>query len=281
MRYWRRGRARSGRRRPEEVFESVRLQLEIVQALAYRDQSERIRKSPFGVPGLLVEPLLFVSLWLLLRMLIRARGTDFMNPVLWLSGGFILFFLFNKIALRAISGVARSQRFAELRRVRPLDVLLAGAVVECQIYGTCLVLVIAGVSLYQWQMVIADPGAAVAMFVLVALTSLGVGLSALVIGHRLPLVKMVVNLLIRRLLFWTSGLFFSIAMIPGFARPFFLWNPLLHGIELFRHALVPTYPIPDISLGYLLIWAFGSLGFSMLVYGNNEKLLAADEGVEA
>jgi len=263
------------------VFESLRLQFGILQSLAYRDQRERIRKSYFGAPGLLVEPLLFVSLWFFLRILIRARSTDFMNPVLWLSAGFILFFLFNKIALRAISGVARSQRFAKLRRVRPLDVLLAGAIVESRIYGTCLLLVLIGVSSFQWKLEIANPGEAVAMFFLVALTSLGVGLSALVVGHRLPLVKMIVNLLLRRLLFWTSGLFFSIATIPDFARPFLLWNPLLHGIELFRHALVPTYPIPGISLGYLLAWAFGSLGFSMLVYGNNEQLLVAEEGADA
>lgn len=262
------------------MFESLRMQLEIVQALVYRDQSERIRNSPFGAPGLLVEPLLFVTLWLVLRILIRARGIDLMNPVLWLGAGFILFFLFNKIALRSISGVARSQRFAALRRVRPLDVLLAGAVVESQIYGTCLVLVLAGVALYEWRVVVADPGAAVAMFLLVALTSLGVGLSGLVIGHRLPLVKMVVNLVLRRLMFWTSGLFFGIALFPEFARPFVLWNPLLHGIELFRHALVPTYPIPGISLQYLLIWAFGSLGLSLMVYGNNEQLLAAEEAAD-
>jgi capsular polysaccharide transport system permease protein len=119
------------------------------------------------------------------------------------------------------------------------------------------------------------------MFLLVTITSLGVGLSALVIGHRVPLVKMVVDLVVRRLMFWTSGLFFGIALIPEFARPFLLWNPLLHGIELFRHTLVPSYPIPGISLPYLLMWAFGSLGLSMLVYGNNEQLLVADESSEA
>lgn len=256
------------------MFDSLRLQMEIMGALAFRDQRERIRKSPFGAPGLLLEPLLFVSLWLLLRIVIRVRSADMMNPVLQFGAGFILFYLFNKIALRAIAGVARSRRFRELRRIRPLDVLLAGALVESQIYGTCLVLVILGVSIYQWQIVVSDPGAAVGMFLLVVTTSLGVGLSALVIGHRLPLVKMVVNLVLRRLLFWTSGLFFSIASIPEYARPLLLWNPLLHGIELFRHAMVPTYPIPNISLEYLLMWAFGSLSLSMLIYGNNEQLLA-------
>jgi len=263
------------------ILDSLKLQAQIISALAYRDQAERIRKSSLGVFGLLIEPLLFVSMFLVLRVLVPISAPPLMNPVLQLSSGFILFFLFSKIALKAINGVARSQRFSELRRIRPLDVLIAGAVVEFRIYGVCLLLVVLAVSIYQWQFAVAFPGAAVALFVLVALTSLGVGLAALVVGHRLPVIKIVVNTLIRRLLFWTSGLFFSIATIPGFARPFLLWNPLLHGIELFRHALVPTYPIPGISLGYLLIWAFGSLGFSMLVYGNNEQLLVIDEGVDA
>jgi capsular polysaccharide transport system permease protein len=259
------------------MFDSIRLQFDIVRALAFREQCERIGKSQFGAVGLLLEPLLFVAVLLVLRIAIRAPGTEFMNPVLQFGAGFVLFYLFSNIALRAINGVSKSQRFAELRRVRPLDVLMAGALVESQVYGTCLVLVIVGVCLAQWQFTVADPGQAVAIFFLIVLAALGIGISALVIGHRVPLVKLFVRLVLRRVLFWTSGLFFSIIYIPEHLKPFLLWNPLLHGIELFRHALVPTYPIPGISLPYLLAWAFGSLGFSMFVYGNNEQLLVSEE----
>jgi len=263
------------------MFDSLRLQVDIVRALAFRQQSERMRQSAFGAVGLLLEPLLYVALWLVLRIAIRGRDIPLMNPVLQFGSGFVLFYLFNKIALRAINGVSRSQRFAELRRVRPLDVLMAGTLVESQVYGTCLVLVLVWAWLAQWQLILADPGMAVIIFSLIVILALGVGTSALVIGHRLPLVKLIVKVLVRRLLFWTSGLFFSIVIIPEYYRPLLLWNPLLHGIELFRHTLVPTYPIPGISLSYLIAWAFGSLGFSMLVYGNNEQLLEANDGEEA
>ena len=259
------------------MFDSVRLQIDIVRAIAFREQRERIGKSQFGALGLLLEPLLFVAAWMALRIVIRAQGSEFMNPALQFGTGFVLFFLFSTIALRAVSGVTKSQRFAELRRVRPLDVLMAGALVESQVYGTCLALVIVAVGLVQWQLTVADPGQAVAIFFLIVITALGIGISALVIGHRVPLVKLFVKLILRRVLFWTSGLFFSIVNIPDYVRPLLLWNPLLHGIELFRHALVPTYPIPGISLPYLLVWAFGSIGFSMLVYGNNEQLLVSEE----
>ena len=259
------------------MWDSLRLQVQIVQALAYREQSERILKSPFGVAGLLVEPLLLVATFLLLRLLLRDRGSLFMNPVLQLASGFVLFYLFLKISLSALRGVSgRDRALLGLRRVKPLDLLLARGLVEVQLYGTCLVLVIAAVSAYQWQISVANPGAAVGIFLLVALSSLGIGLSALVMGHRFPIVRFIARLIFRRLLFWTSGLFFSVALIPDHLRPWMLWNPLLHGIELMRHALTPSYPIPGISLPYLLAWALGSVGVSLLIYNNNEQLLTAE-----
>ena len=191
------------------MWNSLRLQVQIVQALAYREQRERILKSPFGVAGLLVEPLLLVATFLLLRILLRDRGSLFMNPVLQLATGFVLFYLFLKISLSALRGVSgRDRALLGLRRVKPLDLLLARGLVEVQLYGTCLVLVIAAVSAYQWQISVANPGAAVGIFLLVALSSLGIGLSALVMGHRFPIVRFIARLILRRLLFWTSGLFF-------------------------------------------------------------------------
>lgn len=259
------------------MWNSLTLQVQIVQALAYRERTERIRKSPFGSPGLLVEPLLLVAIFLLLRLLLRAQSTIFMNPVLQLASGVVLFYLFSQIALAALKGVSgRDRDLLGLRRIKPLDLLLARGLMETQLYGTCLVLVIAAVSAYQWQSSVANPGAAVGIFLLVAFNSLGIGLSALVIGHRLPVVRFMARLFVRRLLFWTSGIFFSIALIPDNLRPWLLWNPLLHGIELMRQAIAPTYPIPGISLHYLLAWSLGSVGVSLLIYNNNEQLLTAE-----
>jgi len=256
------------------MWNSLRLQMQILQALAYREQSERIRKNPLGPLGLLLEPLLLVVTFLLLRVLLRAQGPLLMNPVLQFSSGFVLFYLFSRIALAALNGVSgRDRALLGLRRVKPQDLLLARGLVDVQLYGTCMVLVIAAVSVYQWQISVANPGAAVGIFLLVAFNSLGIGLSALVIGHRLPVVRFMARLILKRLLFWTSGTFFSVALIPDHLRPWLLWNPLVHGIELMRHAIAPTYPIPGISLTYLLAWSLGSVGVSLLIYKNNEQLL--------
>lgn len=256
------------------LFDSLLLQLEIIQALAYRELRTRIRASQIGALGILIEPLLGVAAILIVRVLLRAEGGIWMNPVMQYGSGFVLYYLFVKVALRAINGMTRAKNLISIRRIEPIDVLIAESLVEVQIYSTCLVILVASVGVYEWKMVVPNPGESCSVFALVAITAFGVGLSALTIGHRLPALKIIVRFTASRILFWTSGLFFSVAKLPELVRPWMLWNPLLHGIELFRKSLEPTYPIPDISFLYLASWAAGSVTLGMLSYLNNKSHLS-------
>ena len=114
-------------------------------------------------------------------------------------------------------------------------------------------------------------------FLLTIALGLGVGISALVIGHRIPIVKTLTKFGINRLLLWTSGIFYATYTLPGPIRPFVTWNPLLHSVELLRHGINVAYPIPGISLQYLLICSSLSCGFGLLFYFFNEALLLADD----
>ena len=61
--------------------------------------------------------------------------------------------------------------------------------------------------------------------------------------------------------------------LPDYTRPFVTWNPVLHGVELFRYSLNNEYPIPDISLSYLFWCSIVLFGFSLILYRTNEALL--------
>jgi capsular polysaccharide transport system permease protein len=56
-------------------------------------------------------------------------------------------------------------------------------------------------------------------------------------------------------------------------RPWILWNPIAHGVELMRIAVNPAYPAPGVSALYFWGWVVGSVGFGLFIYGNNEELL--------
>ena len=258
-------------------YGNLTLQYRIISALAERELLIRSIKGKLGAIGVLAEPLVLVVTLLALRILIRLKTMELLNPVIWMVTGVTFFYLFSAVGMKAMSGVKKSQDVFFYRRIRPLDTLLATALVESRIYGTTLILVILGVFIWTWQLKFDDPGLAVVAFILAVMLALGIGVSALVIGHRIPLVKLLVRFGIRRLLLWTSGVFYATYMLPGPARPFVTWNPLLHAVELFRHSISQVYPIPGISLSYLAFCAFISCGLGLLFYSTNENLLLDDD----
>jgi len=252
------------------------LQFRIVLALQERELLVRTEKGLLGALGVFIEPIFLVLTLLALRILVRFKTTDLINPVIWMVTGVCIFCLFTEVGLKSLNGVKKAQDIFFYRRIRPLDTLLASALVEGRIFGSVLTVVVLAVWGWTWQAQLDSPGEAVLVFVLTVLLALGVGGSALVIGHRLPVVKLAVRFGIQRVLLWTSGIFYALYTLPGPVRPFLTWNPLLHAVELFRHAVNQAYPIPDISMTYLAGCAFVSCGFGLLFYSSNEALLLSE-----
>ena len=269
---------------PAKVFMIMRafgdrmmLQLRIVLALADMEFALRAEKGAFGVLGVVFEPLALILTLLALKILVRLKTTDLLNPVIWLACGVALLYLFRKVGIKALKGVSKKQKFFFYRRIRPLDTLLASTLIEARIHASVLVLVFLAVSAWTWTFQIDDPALMFIDFSLTVCLGLGVGMSALVVGHRVPIVKTLTKFGINRILLWTSGIFYSTYSLPGPARPFVTWNPLLHSVELLRHSINTAYPLPGINLQYLAICAFVSVGFGLVFYFSNEALLLSDD----
>lgn len=253
------------------------LQLKIVLALADVEFALRSEKGAFGVWGVLFEPLALMMTLLALRILVRSASSDLLNPVVWLTCGIVLLYLFRKVGIKALTGVSKRQKLFFYRRIRPLDTLLASTLLEARVHGTILVLVFLAVSFWTWSFRLDLPALTVVDFLLTIGLGLGVGISALVVGHRLPIVKTLTKFGLNRILLWTSGIFYSTYTLPAPFRPWVTWNPLLHSVELLRHSINSAYPIPGISLKYLAICSLVSLGFGLMFYFSNEALLLADD----
>ncbi len=264
-------------RRFLHLIDRLLLQWRIISALADRDFQLRTNRGIFGFLSVLVEPLVLIAVLLALKIIIRTRITDAMNVVIWMACGVTIYFLFFSVAIAALNGVKKGQGLFYFRRVRPIDTLLAKGLLEGQVYATVQLLICLAVFAWEWRISIDDFGLTVMVFLLTILLALGIGGSALVIGPRVPVVKFLVSALIRRVLLWTSGVFFSLSSLPEFVHPFLTWNPVLHAVELFRYSFSRTYPIPSISLTYLATCAFVSCGIGLIIYSNNEALLLRED----
>ncbi|MEB3352691.1 MAG: hypothetical protein VKM34_00425 [Cyanobacteriota bacterium] len=262
------------RRTPRFVLAQLLLQVRVVTAVARREIQLRAMKGTFGLVGVFLEPLALIATFLALRIVLRGAGDGtYMNITLWLAMGFVPFFMFADIAIKAIGGVEKNSELYFYRRLRPLDSLMGNALVLAQIFGFLLLLFVVGVAIWEWRFPIQDLGAVIFTFLGIALVGFGVGLTTLVVGKRLPIVAWVIQLFLRRILLWTSCIFFSISIVPDVFRPWILWNPIAHGVELLRIAVNPAYPAPGVSAAYFWIWVVGSLGLGLFIYGNNEELL--------
>lgn len=258
------------------------LQLRIISAVARREMELRAAKGLFGVVGVFLEPLVLIGTFLALRILLRGAGEgSYMNLLLWLSVGFVPFFMFAEVAIKAISGVEKNSTLYFYRRLRPLDSLMGNALLTTQIFGLLLLVITMAVTIWEWRPQVAAFGITIFVVIGIAVLGFGVGLSTLILGHRLPVVAWFVKMFLRRILLWTSCIFFPIRIVPDQFRPWILWNPLAHGIEILRQSINPAYPAPGVSGIYFWAWVIGSLGFGLFIYGNNEELLYSTEVLPA
>jgi len=261
---------------PARLVAQLLLQFRLVEAVARREMQIRAAKGSFGVLGVFIEPLALIATFLALRIFLRGSGEGtYMNVVLWLAMGFVPFFMFADIAIKAISGVKKNSELYFYRRLKPLDSLLGNVLLLSQIFGSLLLVFVLGVSLWDWQFSLQNIGLAVFVFVGISMLGFGVGLVTLIVGRRLPFVAWIMKMFLRRILLWTSCVFFPISIVPDVARPWILWNPIAHGVELMRIAVNPHYPAPGVSPLYFWGWVVGSVGLGLFIYGNNEELLFA------
>ena len=162
-------------RKIARILNGFALQVRIVLALADRDFLMRAEKGDFGVWGVVFEPL---ALLLALRILVRVKTVDLMNPLIWLACGITMLYLFRKIAIKALTGVKKGQRMFFYRRIRPLDTLLASALIEARVHASILVMIFVSESFWFWRIQLDDPGRALIDFLVTVVLAIGIGVSA-------------------------------------------------------------------------------------------------------
>ena len=103
------------------------------------------------------------------------------------------------------------------------------------------------------------------VYVLTAILAIGFGLCVVFLAGLNRWLLKIIRRLMQRAIIFTSGIFFATFELSPVVRPFVTWNPVLHAVELFRYSINNKYPIPDISLNYLMCCSMVLLGFSLIL----------------
>ena len=257
-------------------------QMSIILALAAYENDRKSTSSSVGSWESLINPfqmmLFFIGMRVGFRFLLSGgnafggSASIYFNIIIFMAAGFTIYFPFRQLAIQALSGLKlRSPLY--YKRIEPLDILLALSINNVRALLTLTLGLMALIWALTWDFRMDSPGLALCIYLLTVLMAIGFGICLVFLGKYNKFIIRLIKRLINRILIFTSGLFFATFELPEYTRPFVTWNPVLHAVELFRYSLNNEYPIPSISLSYLIWCSLILLGFSLILYRTNESSL--------
>ena len=267
----------------KRMIYGLRRQWIVINSVAAYDRNRQAAGSSLGAWENLIGPAQMMAFFILMRVgfsFLRGNNrfaaggsTDmYFNIIVFMSTGFCIAFLFRNVAIKSLSGL-KLRAPLYYSRIKPLDILLALSLNDMRALATLSLAILGIVYYFTWSFRLDSPGLAISVYLLTVMMALGFGLSVVFLGKLNKWILKIIKRLIQRVIIFTSGIFFATFEIPAHMRPFVTWNPILHRVELFRYSINNEYPIPDISLSYLMLCSILMLSFSLILYRTNESLL--------
>lgn len=223
-----------------------------VRAFLLRELKALYGRDRLGYFWALAEPAVAVAVFLGLHGSLLGGGTSIYgeSPTVFFVFGAVPYFLFSN-AMSRTQGVCQSQKgLFNYRQVKPVDVMLARAMIDALMMLGVMAVFLCGWFWLDKPMPVVQPLEVIAA--LFALFALGVSLGLVfeVFGTVYSDLRKVFAI-VTRPLFFISGAFFTMTMIPpGLMREIMYLNPILHGVDLVRDAVLLGYTSPA-SWAYL------------------------------
>jgi len=264
----RQGRGADGLRR----LSGWQVQWRVVDALVYRELRTRVSDVKGGFLGVLVQPLGLIAIWVIFLTTINAHRGGSLNVVLFLGSGTVLFTVFSQIAGRGITAMEANEALLFYKPVKPIDTVIARTITETGLYTCCLLVICVGTWVVLDKVYMSNLGLFFFTIILAACIGFSTGLMFMTASHLMPAFKQAA-FWIPRILWFLSGVPFQYWVFPPKTRIFFVWNPLMHIIELNRKSMSDEYFTPDANLEYAVISSIALLTVSLWIYYNNERKL--------
>jgi capsular polysaccharide transport system permease protein len=230
--------------------------ISVWRALFLREAAARLARDPLTWFRAFAEPVGHIALLMTLFIVgFRQRTISGGDAVVFIMLGVLVFFIPRTMVNRSLGVVDRSEALYTYRQVQPVDTVIARAVLDSLIAVTVFVMVWTGAFLYELPVLPADPLLAILAAGGLWLAGLGLTLVLSVVSA-LSGIGASASRMLRGPLYMFSAVIHPSYMVPLPARDVLLYNPLVHGVELFRVAFMPHYRVPP-GLDLTYLWQFG------------------------
>lgn len=242
------------------------IQRDVIFAIFLREMNARFSGYTLGNIWILLEPILMMSLFVVLFGL-RGRGEfGYVEPPVFILASFIPFRMLWQAPMRTNMGALGSARgLLGFRQVRLFDVFMARSLVEAGIFLVAGTILVSAMLWLGFDALPHNPLGVLYYGAVLWLFSCSFGILVCVISDYTPEVQKLVGMMMMPLLF-LSAVFFPMTIVPRALRDALSVNPLVHANELIREAWLPLYDSPVADPSYMYAWTLITMALAVASY---------------
>ena len=235
----------------------------------------QIRMNPSGLLGILLEPfLLIAAIYAIKTFFLRyAFNTYGLSTIMFIVCGVLPFYTCTRVAFLGLTFPNRyEKKLVDLPYIQETDIFISSGLNEARISLT-IFLVFLYIEYIRTELIINNILLAITAMGLVSLIGTGFAINLSILVRRFPPIRFPLKFLIRRVLFWTSGLFYSLNSLPLSTKKFIAINPIIHAAELIRYSIHGDYPVDNTSIVYLINCATVIVSLALILSFTRQKTI--------
>ncbi|EGX6952707.1 ABC transporter permease [Aeromonas hydrophila] len=247
---------------------------DVTFGLLIRELKTRFGSYRLGYAWALIDPLIMISAFSLIFGLRNHSGFGGAPAPLFITAGYLPFLFFKNVVSKLQSAVSSNMGLFCYRQVTPFATFIARFILEVIVGMMVGIILVLGLLWFGFDAIPADPLQVIIIYLLLMVFSFSLGIVFCVICRLFQEADKFLNLLMMPLMF-VSCVMYPLMSIPVQYQQWFLWNPLVHALELIRSGWIAGYTSENVSAAYLSCVTLLLLAFAMSCYRLNHRRLIA------
>lgn len=249
---------------------------DVTFGLLIRELKTRFGSYRLGYAWALLDPLLMISAFSLIFGMRDHSGFGGAPAPLFITASYLPFLFFRNVVNKLQSAVNANKALFCYRQVTPFSTFVARFILEAIIGLFVGGMLVVGLWWFSFDAIPNDPLLVVLIYLLLMVFSFSLGVIFCVLSNLFKEVDKIISLLMMPLMF-ISCVMYPLASVPSQYQHWFIWNPLVHAIELIRSGWIAGYVSPYVNWAYLASLTLVLLTFAMSCYRLNHRRLIATE----
>ncbi|MCL2102518.1 MAG: ABC transporter permease [Syntrophorhabdaceae bacterium] len=253
---------------------AISAQIRVVHALILREVHTLYGHTSLGYLWALIQGAFGIAIIWGIRAIMHSRAPHGMSELTYLATGFCIWIIVSQTISKCMAAVEGNRSLLTFPQITPLDIMISRTVVVwvTSVLNTCIILGIG--TMFGRQLAIADINMLISSLVLAGFLGLSLGTLCGALAVFMPVLNNIVPMAMR-ILFFASGVFFSVTNFPKNVADILLMNPIMQLIEMTRSSMHTGYMVSYIDVEYVVYFIVTLLPVGLLLerYARRKQLL--------